>query len=190
MKIRYYIRTNGIGSSIRYKEIHVTAQEIIETLQLQSLPWEGGYYRETYRAGESVAASALPERYGGQREHCTAIYYLLTPDTISALHRVKSDEIFHFYLGDPVTMFLLSAEEEAKTVTLGHDIAAGQQIQFVVPKFTWQGAALRDGGQFALMGTTVSPAFTFDDFELANRATLLAEFPDHREWIIKFTHPQ
>ncbi|MBN1942100.1 MAG: cupin domain-containing protein [Phycisphaerae bacterium] len=175
-------------------------QEIIETLQLQPLPWEGGYYRETYRAEESVAASALPGRYGGDREYCTAIYYLLTPDTISALHRVQSDEIFHFYLGDPVTMFLLSPNEawrstcsaregEAKTVTLGNDIAAGQQVQFVVPKFTWQGAALKEGGRFALMGTTVSPGFEFDDFELASRAKLLADFPVHREWILRLTRP-
>jgi len=168
----------------------VNAQEIIEKLNLTPLPWEGGYYREVYRAAESVAASALPGRYGGDRSFGTAIYYLLTPETISALHRVKSDEIFHFYLGDPVTMFLLSAEGEAKTVTLGSDIAAGQRVQFVVPKFTWQGAVLNDGGKFALMGTTVSPAFTFDDFELGRRAALLAEFPDHSEWITKLTRAE
>ncbi|MBN1555042.1 MAG: cupin domain-containing protein [Phycisphaerae bacterium] len=167
----------------------MNAQTIIETLGLAPLPWEGGYYRETYRAEESVAATALPNRYGGERPFGTAIYYLLTPETISALHRVKSDEIFHFYLGDPVTMFLISPDGQSKTVTLGSDIAAGQQVQFAVPKFTWQGAVLNDGGKFALMGTTVSPAFDFDDFELAGRETLLAEFPNHRDWILKLTRP-
>ena len=83
----------------------MTAQEIIERLNLAPLPWEGGYYRETYRAEESIAAAALPGRYGSQREYCTAIYYLLTPEMISALHRVQSDEIFHFYRrpGDDVS---------------------------------------------------------------------------------------
>ncbi len=168
----------------------MTAQEIIEKLNLAPLPWEGGYYRETYRAAEVIAAGALPGRYGGLREYCTAIYYLLTPETISALHRVKSDEIFHFYLGDPVTIFLLSAEGEAKTVTLGSDIAAGQQVQLVVPRGVWQGAMLKAGGQFALMGTTVAPAFTFDDFELGHRDALLAEFPAHGEWIKKLTRAE
>lgn len=167
----------------------MNSQEIIETLNLAPLLWEGGYYREVYRAAESIAAEALPGRYGGDRPFGTAIYYLLTPETISRLHRVKSDEIFHFYLGDPVTMFLLSPDGEAKTITLGSDIATGQHVQFVVPKFVWQGAALNDGGKFALMGTTVSPAFDFDDFELAGRETLLAEFPSHREWIMKLTKP-
>lgn len=168
----------------------MNSREIIERLNLQPLPWEGGYYRETYRADESVAAGALPGRYGGGRQYCTAIYYLLTPDMISALHRVQSDEIFHFYLGDPVTMFLLSAEGKATTVTLGSDIAAGQQVQFVVPRFTWQGAMLNEGGKFALMGTTVSPAFDFDDFELGSRETLQAKFPAHHEWITKLTRAE
>ena len=163
------------------------AQQIIALLRLQPLPLEGGYYRETYRAGEKIAAAALPPRYGADRAFCTAIYYLLTPETISALHRVKSDEIFHFHLGDPVTMFQLHPDGRAERVVLGHDIAAGQQLQVVVPRGVWQGAFLNEGGRFALMGCTAAPGFEFDDFELGRREELLKAFPKRAEVITRLT---
>ena len=142
----------------------MNAQALIETLRLQRLPGEGGFYRETYRSSERVAATALPERYTAGKEFGTAIYYLLTPETTSALHRLPTDEIFHFYLGDPVVMLQLFPDGHGETITLGPDILSGQVVQCVVPKFVWQGAALVAGGRFALMGTTMAPAFDFADF--------------------------
>ena len=152
------------------------AETIIRQLGLQPHP-EGGFYRETYRSGETIAAAALPPRYGKDRSFSTAIYYLLTPDSFSSLHRLQSDELFHFHLGDPVTMLQLHEDGRGETITLGQDILAGQQLQVVVPRGVWQGMFLNDGGRFALLSTTVSPGFDFADFEVGTRDALIRRYP-------------
>jgi len=162
------------------------AREIIKLLDLQPHP-EGGFFRETYRSSETIRRGALPPRYGSSRNLSTAIYYLLTPDSFSMLHRVKSDELFHFYLGDPVTMLQLHPGGRAETITLGQDVAAGRRLQVVVPAGVWQGSFLSDGGRFALMGCTVAPGFDFDDFELGERKELIAQYPDHAALIERLT---
>jgi predicted cupin superfamily sugar epimerase len=154
----------------------ITASDLIERLNLKPHP-EGGFYTETYRADELIHAGSLPSRYGGERAFGTAIYYLLVPGTCSSMHRIQSDEIFHFYMGDPVDMLLLFPGGEGKTVTLGYHLEGGMMPQVVVPRGVWQGAALRDGGQWALMGTTVAPGFEFQDFETGERDTLVNEYP-------------
>lgn len=160
----------------------------IEHLGLRPHP-EGGYFRETYRAAESVAASALPERFGGPRAHATAIYFLLTSDGFSALHRIRSDELWHFYDGDAVTIAVLdpSGEGTVETAKLGRDPARGESPQIVVPAGAWFGAEIAAGGNFALVGCTVAPGFDFADFELAERAALAARYPRHRSVIERFT---
>src|SRR5262245_33586587 len=141
----------------------LTAEDLIRLLNLQPLPREGGFYRETYRAAQRVP-DADAERSAG-----TAIYYLLTADTCSALHRLPSDEGYHFYLGSPVSLLLLSPGG-SRVVTLGPDLLAGQQLQCVVPAGVWQGSFVGQGGvragggDFALLGTTVSPGFEFRDY--------------------------
>ena len=143
----------------------LTAEEIIKKLGLIKHPSEGGYFREIYRSEESIIKDQLPKRYDSNRRICTSIYYMLTPDSFSAIHKLRSDEIYHFYLGDPVTMLLLFPEGRSKILTLGADIMLGQELQVMVPRDVWQGSFLNDGGRFALMGTTVAPGFEFDDFE-------------------------
>jgi predicted cupin superfamily sugar epimerase len=160
--------------------------KIIEALQLQPHP-EGGFYKEIYRAGESLAASALPERYGAQRSIATAIYYLLTPGTFSTMHRVRSDEVFHFYLGDAVEQLRLFPDGHSEIIMLGSDIMQGQQIQSVVSHGVWQGARVRNGGRFALLGATVSPGFDFADYEEGTAAELCASFPSRKELISALT---
>ena len=152
------------------------AEAIIRQLGLQPHP-EGGFYRETYRSCETIAAAALPPRYGRDRNLSTAIFYLLTPDSCSTLHRLRSDEVFHFYAGDPVTMLQLHGDGRGETTVLGQDIMAGQQVQVVVHEGVWQGMFLNDGGVFALLGTTVSPGFDFEDFEVGTRDALIREYP-------------
>lgn len=164
-----------------------TAQQIIKFFGMKPLPNEGGFYIETYRCGEKLAYAGLPSRYTGDRNLCTAILYLLTPDTFSALHRVKSDEIFHFYSGGPVTMLQLHPDGSSKITTLGQDIFKGHRVQVIVPHGTWQGCLLNPGGKFALMGTTVAPGFEFADFELANRENLLEQYPSQRDLITRLT---
>lgn len=164
----------------------LSVESIIELLQLKPHP-EGGYYRETYRSDEIIPPEALPERYSGARNFSTAIYYLLTPGTHSTLHRLKSDEVFHFYTGDPVLMLLLFPDGSSRTVTLGHDIKNGHTPQLVVPRNTWMGGLLMKGGKFALLGTTVSPGFDFDDFEIGRREELIKKYPSQIELISKLT---
>ena len=113
---------------------------------MKPLPNEGGFYVETYRAKEKIPKAALPDRSARDRNFSTAILYLLTPDTLSRLHRLKSDEIFHFYLGDPVTMLQLHPDGSTEVIDLGQDILNGQRIQVTVPKNTWQGAFLKQEG--------------------------------------------
>jgi len=162
------------------------AEIIIELLGLKPHP-EGGYYRETYRSDEKIPRSALPSRYAGDRNAGTAIYYMLTPETFSAMHRIKTDEIFHFYLGDPVTMLQLHPDGRGETITLGGDIEAGHCLQCVVPKNVWQGMCLDQDGKFTLMGTTVAPGFDFDDFEIGNRDELIKKYPEHKKLINRLT---
>jgi predicted cupin superfamily sugar epimerase len=163
----------------------LTAEELIHFLHLEPLPHEGGWYRETYRSSLQLPADIPARRYRGARSAGTAIYYLLTPDTFSALHRLPTDEVFHFYLGHAVEMLQLgpNSEDGGRVVTLGPDILAGQQLQTVVPAGVWQGSMLRPGGSFALMGTTMAPGFDFADYEAADRDALIAAFPDFAERI-------
>ncbi len=165
-----------------------TAEECIAFLKLQPHPKEGGYFRETYRAAESISLNCLQGRYKGARSHSTAIYYLLTPDTFSALHRLASDEIFHFYLGDPVRMLQLTPQGIGQSIVLGPNILQGQQVQVSVPRGVWQGSVLEPGGKFALMGCTVAPGFDYVDYECGNRPELVAMYPQFTDLITRLTH--
>ena len=165
-----------------------TADELIRHLQLQPHPKEGGYFRETYRAAEVWPPAALPARYGSDRRASTAIYYLLAPGTFSALHRLQSDEVFHFYLGSPVRMLQLLPDGTGRTIVLGPDVLAGQQLQLVVPRGVWQGSLLEPGGAFALLGCTVAPGFEYADYENGERAALVGQYPQHAELIERLTH--
>jgi predicted cupin superfamily sugar epimerase len=162
------------------------AQELIALLRLQQHPKEGGFFRETYRAADHFTASQLPARYGSVRSASTAIYYLLTPNTFSALHRLASDEVFHFYIGGPVRMLQLGPHG-GREVLLGPDIANGQHPQVVVPRGVWQGSLLEPGGAYALLGCTVAPGFDYADYEHGDRATLTAQFPEFAELIGRLT---
>jgi predicted cupin superfamily sugar epimerase len=166
------------------------AAALIARLRLQPHP-EGGYFRETYRAAELVAAVGLPARFGGARACSTAIYYLLEAGQRSRLHRIKSDEVWHFYAGDPLVVVELGADGALTETRLGLDLAGGAVPQHVVPAGTWFGAhpaAVPGGGsRFSLVGCTVAPGFDFADFELARREALLAAFPQHREQVLRLT---
>jgi predicted cupin superfamily sugar epimerase len=163
------------------------AAAIIEALGLVPHPKEGGYHRETYRAGEALPRGAIAGRYAGPRAASSAIYYFLTPTTWSALHRLASDEVFHFYAGDPVEQLRLYPGGRGEVVTLGVDVAAGMRPQALVPRGVWQGARLVPGGRYALMGCTVAPGFDFADYEAGGRAALAAAYPEFAERIATLT---
>ena len=157
----------------------LSANEIIDLLGLEPLEPEGGCFAETYRAREQLAAAALPPRYAGARAAATAIYYLLTATNCSRLHRLASDELFHFYLGDPVEMLQLGPDGTGHVALLGNDLRAGMRPQILVPRGVWQGARVRAGGALALLGTTVAPGFELADYECGCRDRLEAAYPEH-----------
>jgi predicted cupin superfamily sugar epimerase len=164
----------------------MNAADLVKALGLLPHP-EGGWFRETYRAAETVGGSALPRRFGGDRSVSTAIYFLLESGQCSHLHRIRSDEVWHFYAGDPLIVVEIDPAGRLKTTRLGGGFAAGGVYQHVVPAGVWFGAAPAENGRFALVGCTVAPGFDFADFELAERAALLAEYPVHRDWIERLT---
>lgn len=159
---------------------------LIAALGLAAHP-EGGFYRETYRAPEAIPNAGLPARFHGERAHATAIYYLLRAGERSKLHRIKSDEVWHFYDGDPLTIVAISSQGQLIETTLGRDFTTGHVPQHVVPAGYWFGALPSRGSAFTLAGCTVAPGFDFADFELATRAGLLADYPQHRAWIERLT---
>ena len=164
----------------------MTAQEVIALLELTPHPVEGGYFRETYRCSDVLPQLVLP-RNPGSRSLGTAIYYLLTPVTVSAMHRLPTDEVFHFYLGDPVEMLQLWPNGEAKSLVLGSDIARGQLVQTVVPGGIWQGSVLKPGGSFALLGATMAPGFDYADYVTGDRDELTRVWPEQAEAIRRRT---
>jgi len=171
----------------------ISAEEVIDLLDLKPLRVEGGFFRETYRSPEEVTTDVLSERYDSSRTagkaFSTAIYYLLTPETFSTLHRLPTDEVYHFYLGDPVIMLQLHRDGSSDLTTLGHELGRGQKVQVVVPHGTWHGSFLEGGGRFVLLGTTMAPGFDFSDYEPGDRASLIMKFPDRSELIERLTKP-
>ena len=166
-----------------------TADEIIQFLNLETLPEEGGWFKRNYLASEEIPQSGLPSRYKSDKEFSSAIYYLLTDeyDCFSALHKLLTDEVFHFYLGDPIKMLLLHPNGESETIILGQDLFEGQKIQFVVPRGVWPGSYLLPGGKYGLMGTTMAPAYHQDDFLLGDQDSLLKEYPHEKKLIQQLT---
>jgi hypothetical protein len=163
----------------------LSAEELKKLLGLQPHPREGGWYVRTYEAAELVAADAFEDgRYAGARRTGTAIFYLLEPDTFSEMHRLKSDEVFHFYAGDAVEMLQLFPDGSGRRVLIGNDLVAGQWPQVVVERGVWQGSRLVEGGRWALLGCTVSPGFEFEDYDVGERAELCSGWP---EFVVEIT---
>jgi predicted cupin superfamily sugar epimerase len=162
-----------------------TAQEVIDLLQLEPLPLEGGFFGLTYRSRETIPPEALPKRYHEAKVFGTAIYAVLTHEAFSAMHRLDTDEIFHFYLGDPAEMLLLHPDGSGEVFHLGNGLAASQRPQRLVPRGVWQGTRLIPGGShgFALIGTTMAPGFEWAGFELGKRDALVREYPAFAEMI-------
>ena len=167
----------------------LTSDDVIQRLGLAPLPGEGGFFRQTWIAPESIPAGVLGDRYPRAALVGTAIFYLVTdaPDGFSAMHRLPTDEVYHFYLGDPVEQLLLYPDGRSDVVVLGPDLTAGQRVQHVAPRDTWQGTRLCDGGRWALLGTTMAPGFDLRGYEAGDRAVLTAAFPQEATRIAALT---
>lgn len=163
-----------------------SAADYIEALKLQPHP-EGGWYRETYRAAELIPPAGLPARFAGARPFATAIYFLLTSDSFSALHRLQADEQWHFYAGSPLSVHVLEPGGDHRLLRLGPDLQRRESFQALVPAGCWFGARVEERGGFALVGCTVAPGFDFADFELGRREDLVRQYPMHRKLIEALT---
>lgn len=161
----------------------MNSKELIDHFKLKPLQMEGGFFSETYRCQNTIPK----EIFKGNKDKSSysAIYYCLTSNTFSKMHRLPTDEIYHFYYGDPVQILILSPAPRPNfsVHTLGHDFKAGQIPQLKVPAYCWQGSKLIPGGEVALMGTTMAPGFDFEDFEEGNYLELLQAYPTAKEWL-------
>ena len=162
-------------------------KNLIEKLELKPHP-EGGYFRETYRSSGTISKDILGNTFSSKRNYSTCIYFLLLSDSFSAFHRIKQDEIWHFYKGSPIRLHTINEKGDYEFVMIGNDIAAGEKPQLVVPAGIWFAAEVLNLDDFALVGCTVAPGFSFEDFELPNRQELIAKFPQHKELITRLTH--
>jgi predicted cupin superfamily sugar epimerase len=158
----------------------------VKRLRLEPHP-EGGYFRQTYRSEVSIAREALPAGFGGARAASTAIYFLLEGKNFSAFHRLRSDEVWHFYIGAPVSVHVIDTSGKYSSIILGNDPEAGQVFQAVVPAGCSFASHMADWESFALVGCTVAPGFDFEDFEMGKRAELVEQYPQHREVIQRLT---
>ena len=158
----------------------------VKRLRLEPHP-EGGYFRQTYRSEITITREALPAAFGGHRSASTAIYFLLEGKNFSAFHRLRSDEMWHFYIGTPVSVHVIDTSGKYFLIILGNDPETGHVFQAVVPAGCWFASHVADWESFALVGCTVAPGFDFEDFEMGKRAELVANYPQHRELIRTLT---
>jgi len=164
----------------------LSKEEIIRKLDLLAHP-EGGYFKEVYRSSGSVGPEALPKEFASQRNFATSIYFLLEHGNFSAFHKINQDETWHFYLGSPIRIHMISPDGKYSSVVIGQDLANDVFPQYTVSGHVWFAAEVLEPGGFGLVGCTVAPGFDFDDFVLAEFDALVAKFPDHQEVIRRFT---
>lgn len=159
-----------------------TANYWVEKYHMQAHP-EGGYFAETYRSAETIPQDALPKRFEGERNFSTGIYFLLESHQFSALHRIQSDEMWHFYYGTPLNVYYIDHQGFVQTIKLGDNPENGEVFQAVVPAGVWFGSKPAQPNGYSLVGCTVAPGFSFADFEMASREKLMKQYPEHKEII-------
>ncbi|MDZ4664791.1 MAG: cupin domain-containing protein [Bacteroidota bacterium] len=159
-------------------------QELITKFELLPHP-EGGYYKETYRSVEVIENTS--KEFPHQRSYSTAIYFLIEQNNFSALHRIKSDELWHFYEGDALEVIEIDLEGNLTFTQVGREITKGQHFQYMVKAGHWFGSRVLRGGNFSFVGCTVSPGFDFNDFEMAKQEELCKLFPQYQKIIKELT---
>jgi predicted cupin superfamily sugar epimerase len=168
------------------------AQKLIQHFRMQKIPAEGPWFALTYRSEDLLAANSLPHRYQGNRVAGTAIYAVQTKEDFSAMHKLETDEIWHFYGGDPLEMLLLYPDGRGEVVIVGPDVFSGQHPQLVVPRDVWQGSVPIGAGaeSYSFFGNTLAPGFEFQDFEMGYRDELQADYPQFADHITRRTRSE
>ena len=158
------------------------AKEIIEILYLKPHP-EGGYFKENYRSKGVIKNNSLDFEADGERNYSTSIYFLLNKNDFSAFHKIRQDEIWHFYAGSTLLLHMINPNGNYNLIRIGNNLENGDFFQFVVPAGTWFASEVENKTSYSLCGCTVSPGFDFRDFEMASAKTLSKIFPQHQEII-------
>jgi len=164
----------------------MTVEDLVKKLDLAPHP-EGGYYKEVYRSEEKINQMGLPERFAGDRNFATSIYFLIEKNNFSALHKIKSDETWHFYYGDTLEVIEIDEEGNLNKTLVGNDLEQGEVFQYTVKANTWFGSRVKQEGKFSLVGCTVAPGFDFEDFVMGERKDLIGWFPRHKNIIQEMT---
>lgn len=159
---------------------------LVKKLNLEPHP-EGGYYKEQYRSTNFLPKNALPNGFLGDRTIATAIYFLIEKNNFSTLHKIKSDEIWHYYYGDALEVIEIDENGVLTITAIGNNLLEGETFQYTVKANTWFGSRVKGGGNFSLVGCTVAPGFDFNDFELATKEALIMQFPQHQKIINELT---
>ncbi|MBW9157976.1 cupin domain-containing protein [Clostridium tagluense] len=162
-----------------------SSQYFIDTLNMEAHP-EGGFYKSSFCSCENISSNNLKTKFEGERILWTSIYFLLRDGEISSFHRLKSDEMWYYHAGSPLTIYMISPNGELTTKQLGLNIENGETPQFLVPKNHIFGSAMNSPG-YSLVGCMVSPGFDFKDFEIIERDVLLNKYSEHKDIIIKLT---
>ena len=182
MRNKIFIKTQRQSFNMKDK-----IQDLVNRLDLEKHP-EGGYFKETHRSVGEITEENLGTSYKGSRNYSTTIYFLLTSDNFSAFHRIKQDEIWHFYDGSPIRLHIITKEGIQEEHTIGRDFEKGQTPQLIVKGGDWFASEVMDENSYSLAGCTVSPGFSFEDFELKSKKELVALFPGKEELIGRLTH--
>lgn len=162
-------------------QVEMIIEKLKERYKMHPLVGEGGLYSQVYTCDERYPLSSLPDRYkdsDGDKPYGTVIIYLMTAETFSRMHKLPTDEVYHFYLGDPIEMLQLLPDKTSRVIHLGQDVLSGADVQTVVPKGTWQGSRLLAGGKFALIGCTMAPGYTPSDYIDGYEGPLNEAYPD------------
>ena len=165
----------------------LTPKQIIERFKLKAHP-EGGYFHENYRSLGKINSSSLWNGAQGTRNYSTGIYFLLDKNQFSAFHRIKQDEMWHFYAGSTLLLHIINQEGSYKLIKIGSDMIEGSFFQYVVPAGTWFACEVEDKNSYSFCGCTVSPGFDFRDFEMPSRKKLLSKFPNQQKIITRLTN--
>ena len=164
----------------------MTVETLVKELHLLPHP-EGGYYKETYRSKGKITQACLSPDFKGDRNMATGIYFLIEKGNFSALHKIKSDETWHFYYGDALEVIEINEVGNLTITKIGSNLSKGETFQYTVKANTWFGSRVSEKGSFSLVGCTVYPGFDFNDFELAKRLDLIKQFPQHNQLISELT---
>lgn len=164
----------------------MTIETLVKELNLLPHP-EGGYYKETYRSEAIISEACLSPDFSGGRNMATGIYFLIEKGNFSALHKIKSDETWHFYYGDALEVIEINEKGNLTITKIGSNLSKGETFQYTVKANTWFGSRVSEAGNFSLVGCTVYPGFDFNDFELAKREDLIKQFPQHSQLISELT---